>query len=177
MATTTKNPQDPASPENQVDPKWAHQIEAGFNRVVDALTTRTTTVEFVTKQPAQDRENWTTPAEAEKYNRMAEKDYVRLDPKTKNPVKDGDYYRIVHWFPEYQTSNPSEYKSFFVVEQWNFVDAGDGTQRRDIITNFNIRAPEFCKDYRSTVAGVSEGESISQPIADLGSGIPKKMHS
>lgn len=157
--TVVSKEQDPGNPANQVNPVWAQKLESSINRLAEQASSRPAA--FEQKQPAQDRQNWTTPEEAQKYNSMVDKEYVKIDAKTKKPEKDGKFYRIIHWFPEFQTSNPDEFKSFFVVNQCEIFDAGDGVQRERIVTNFNIRAPEFCANYKPTVVGL-ESEPVQQ---------------
>jgi hypothetical protein len=141
---------DKPDKKDEVNPKWAQQ----FEKATDALTRA---VERMAPAPVLipsgevDREQLTTPAEAKVYDRMMEKDFLKLDEKTKKILDTENLYRVVHIYPLYQSSNQAEFIAMFVIEQFVFMNVGEDQPRRQIVTSFNIRAKDFVERYRATV--------------------------
>lgn len=161
MATTTaKGQQDPNNPENQVNPKWAQQTESILNTLAQGIASQMRSgVAVAEKQPAQDRENWTTIEEAKRYDDMIDKDFVKCDPTSRKPIKSKHLLRVLHWFPEFQTVNSDEFKGKFVVEKWERVKGPNGELSRKIIDSQHVNAKEFLANHRMTIAGSEEDET------------------
>lgn len=115
------------------------------------LTPATKPEEQPTQMAEPDRLELTTAEEQREYDEMLEKDFLKIDPKTKRPVDTENYYRIIHTYPEYQTANPAEFKAVFVVDQYVFAMNPDGTKRRQKVNCHNIKAKLFKENFMPTI--------------------------
>jgi len=134
---------------NQVDPKWASQFEHFANTLVTSLETRMNKAPVV--QIAREPEPLTTEEEAKKYDQMIERDFMKMDPKTKKVGKDRTLFKPIHIFPQWQSANPNEFVAWFVIENYKWVQEVDDTKKRQVITSFNVRCKDFVANYKPTV--------------------------
>ena len=98
-----------------------------------------------------ERLDLTTIEEQREYDNMLEKDFIKINPITRNPASVERDYQVVHTFPEYQSSNPTQFRARFVVTEWEYAMNPDGTKRRQNIGQFTIVASEFKKNYLPTI--------------------------
>jgi len=155
MPRTQETVGDPTSPENQTDARW-HQTLDALNRTMEAVKAALPNVN-PSPNPGtgvkQDRENWTTPENAKRFDDMMRFDYLRLDPKTGKPFDKENFYRPIHVYPSFQTANPSEFVAVFVVEQFRYERQGtEDRKTRQIIASFNMKAYRFEKEFQAVVA-------------------------
>lgn len=99
----------------------------------------------------KDRPELTTLEEQKEFDDMLEKDFVKIDPKTRRPVSVDVFYRVIHNFPDFLSANPAEYRAKLVIEEFEFVMDASGAKKRQVRTSFNILARDFKANYQPTI--------------------------
>lgn len=111
--------------------------------------------QVVEKTFNENRNDYCTKEEAEKYDRLVEKDFVETDTTRKKVINPKVFFRIIHWFPEFQTANSAEFRGKFVVEQWHHeVDPATRQKRKVIDTSMHVFARDFLKNHKTTIPDV-----------------------
>lgn len=155
--TSVRTSQDPNDPGNQVNPIWAQQMATMQAAITQGITHAINPgVAVANTFKPEDRSEWCTPEEAKRYDSLVEKDFLSLDQKTRKPTDTKVFYRLIHWFPEFQTSNSAEFKGKFAIEKWQWDMGADGIKRRKVITNLQVMARQFLKDYKPTIPDLDE---------------------
>jgi len=102
-------------------------------------------------QEVFDRSLLTTPEMQKVYDDMLEKDFMEIDPKTKKPVTVDAFYKVLHVYPRFVSSNQDEYRARFVVEKFEYVMDPTGVKKRQVLTSFDLFADEFRANYQPTI--------------------------